>query len=152
MEEEIRAKPIRINILEKNTKRIKEELQGTLSCLDCSYICSLFLVANDKLTLHHDNIQKRRLKNLLEISLKEVINDSHNPNKMIFNFSSYELNDVEKSVFCKGVNFSVKLTSIEYSEFLLPFVLLFRDVKQENLCSENFPLMKARSLRRALSS
>ena len=84
MEEEFRAKRKRINILEKDTKMIKEELQGTVSCLDFSYICSLFLVANDKSVLHHDNIQKRKLKNLLEISLKEVINDSHDPNKVIW--------------------------------------------------------------------
>ena len=137
--------------MEKETKRIREELQGTLSCLDFSYICSLFLVANDKSILHHDNIQKRKLKNLLEISLKEVINDSHDPNKVIFNFSSYELSDVEKSVLCKGLNFSVKPKSIEYSEFLLPFELLFWDVKQ-NLCSEDLSLMKARLLDTALSS
>ena len=80
----------------KRTQRIKEELQGTLSCLDFLYICSLFLVANDKSNLHLDNIQKRKLKNLLEVLLKEVINDSRDPNKVIFNFSSYELSDVEK--------------------------------------------------------
>ena len=95
LEEEIRANRKRINILEKDTKRIKEELQGTVSCLDFSYICSLFVVPSDKSILHHDNIQKRKLKNLLEISLKEVINDSHDPTKVIFNFCSYELRDVE---------------------------------------------------------
>ena len=152
LEEEIRAKRKRINILEKDTKRIKEELQGTVSCLDFSYICSLILVANDKSILHHGNIQKRKLKNLLEISLKEVINDNHDPNKVIFNFSSYELSYVEKSVLCKGLNFSVKPKSIEYSEFLLPFELLFRDVKQENLHSEDLSLIKARLLDTALSS
>ena len=125
-------------------------MQGTLSCLDFSYIYSLFLVASDKSILHHDNIQKRKFKNHLEVLLKEVIND--NPNKVIFNFYSYELNDVEKSVLGKGLNFSVKPKSIEYSEFLLPFELLFRDLKQENLCSEDFSLIKARLLDTALSS
>ena len=96
LKEEIRANRKRINILEIDTKRIKEELQGTVSCLDFSYICSLILVASDKSILHHDNIQKRKLKNLLEISLKEVINDSHDPTKVIFNFCSYLLRDVEK--------------------------------------------------------
>ena len=72
----------------------------------------MFLVANDKSVLHYDNIQKRKLKKHLEISLKEVINDSHNLNKVIFNFSSYELSDVEKSELCKGINFSVKPKSI----------------------------------------
>ena len=103
--------------MEKNTKTIKEELQRTLSWLDFSCNCSLFLVANDKKILHHDNIQKRKLKTLSETSLKEVINDSHNPNKVILNFSSYELNDVKKSVLCKDFNFSVKSKSIECLEF-----------------------------------
>ena len=152
MEEEIRAKWKRINILEKDKKRIRKKLQGTLSCLDFSYICSLFLIANDKSNLHLDNIQKRKLKNLLEVLLKEVINDSHNPNRVIFNFSSYELSDNEKSVLRKGLNFSVKPKSIEYSEIILPFELLFRDIIQENLCSEDLSLMKARLLDTALSS
>ena len=71
---------------------------------------------------------------------------------MIFNFSSDELSDVEKSLLCKGLNFSAKPKSIEYSEFLLPFALLFRDVKQENLCNEDLSLIKAGLLDTALSS
>ena len=49
-------------------------------------------------------------------------------------------------------SFSVKPKSIEYSEFLLPFESLFRDVKQGNLCHKGFPLIKARLLDKALSS
>ena len=105
LKEEIRLKRKIINISEKDTKRIAEELQETLYCLDFSYICSLFLVANDKSILHHDNVKKRKLKNLFEISLKKVINGSHDPNKGIFNFSSDELSDVEKGVLCKTFNF-----------------------------------------------
>ena len=71
---------------------------------------------------------------------------------MIFNFSSYELSDVEISVLCKGLNFSVKPKSIEYSEFLLPFELLFQDVKQENFHSKDLSLIKARLLDTAFSS
>ena len=43
-EEETRAKQKRINIFEKDKKRIREELQGTLSCLGFSYI--LLFVTN----------------------------------------------------------------------------------------------------------
>ena len=68
LEEEIRSKRKKINTLEKDALRVKEELQRILSVLDFSYICSLFLVANDKSILHHDNIQKRKLQNLLKIS------------------------------------------------------------------------------------
>ena len=149
----MRAKQKRINILEKDTKRIKEELQGTFSCLDFSHIFSLFLVVNNKSILHHDNIQKWKIKIRLEISLKRVIIDSNDPNKVIFSFSSYKLGNVENSVLCKGLNFSVKPGSIEYLiEFLLPLELLLWDVKQKDLCSEDLFLMKARLLDTALSS
>ena len=80
LEEEIRTKREKINILEKDTKRIREELQGP------------FLV--------------------------QIFHISHK--------------------------------STEYLEFLLP--LLFQDVKQKNLSSEDLPLMKARLLDTVLSS
>ena len=149
LEEEIKSKRKRINTLEKETQRVEEELQRTLSVLDFSYICSLFLVANDKSILHHDNIQKRKLQNLLKISSNNIFSDSHNPDRVIFNFSSHELTDEEKNVLCKGLNFSVKPGWIE---FLLPFELLFCDIKREDLCSKDMSLIKARLLDAALTS
>ena len=98
LEEQIKSKQKRINISEKDTQRAKEELQRTLSVLDFSYICSLFLVANDKSILHHDNIQKQKLQNLLKISSNNIFNDIHSPDRVIFNLSSYELTDDEKNV------------------------------------------------------
>ena len=50
-----------IYTLENDTQWVKEELQRTFSVSDFSYICSLFLVANDKPILHQDNIYKRKL-------------------------------------------------------------------------------------------
>ena len=91
--------------MEKDAQRVKEELQETLSLLDFSYICSFFLVANDKCILHHDNIQKRKLQNILKISSNNIFSDSHNPERVLFNFSSYELTDDKKSIFCKSLNF-----------------------------------------------
>ena len=138
LEEEIKSKRKRINTLENDTQRVKEELQRTFSVLDFSYICSLFLVANDKSILHHNNIHKQK------ISSNNIFSDSHNPDRVIFNFSSYKLTDDEKNVLCKGLNFSVKPGLIEYSEFLLPFELLFRDIKREDLCNEDMSVFKAK--------
>ena len=106
--EEIKPKRKRINTLEKDVQRGKEELQGTLSVLYFSHSCYFFLVANDKSILHHDNIEKRKSQNLLKISLNNIFSDSHNPERVIFHFSSYELTDDEKNVLCEGLNFSVK--------------------------------------------
>ena len=126
LEEEIKSKPKRINALENDTQRVKEELQKTFSALDFSYICSLFLVANDKSILHRDNIHKQKLQNLLKISLNNIFSDSRKPDRIIVNFFSYKLTDDEKNVLCKGLNFSVKPGLIDYSEFLLPLVIIPR--------------------------
>ena len=69
--------------MKKDTQRVKEELQRTLSVLDISYVCSLFLVANDKSILHHDNIEKRKLQNLLKILPNDIFSDSHSPDRVI---------------------------------------------------------------------
>ena len=47
--------------MENDAQKVKEEFQGTLSVLGFSYICSLFLVANDKSILHHASIRTRKL-------------------------------------------------------------------------------------------
>ena len=152
LEEEIKSKQKRINTLENDTQRVKEELQRTFSVLDFSYICFLFLVANDKSSLQHYNIYKRKLQNLLTISSNNIFSDSHNPDRVIFNFSSDKLTDDEKNLLCKGLNFSVKPGLIEYSEFLLLFELLFRDIKREDLCNNDMSVIKARLVDTALTS
>ena len=92
------------------------------------------------------------MQNLLKISSKNIFSDSHNPDRIIFNFSLYKLTDDEKNVLCKGHNFSVKSGLIEYSGFLLPFELLFCDMKREDLCNEDMSVIKARLLYTALTS
>ena len=138
--------------MEKDIQRVKEELQRTFSVLDFSYICSLFLVANGESILHHDNIQKRKLQNPLKISSNNIFSDSQNPDRVIFNFSSYEFTDEEKNVLCKDLNFSVKPGWIQYSEFLLLFELSFREIKPEDLCNEDMSLIKVRLLDITLTS
>ena len=58
---------------------------------------------------------------------------SHNPKRVIFNITLQELTDDKKNVLCRGLDFSVKPGLIEYSDFLLPFELLFCDIKPEDL-------------------
>ena len=79
--------------MEKDTQGVKEELEATFCVLVFSYICSLSLNANDKSILYHDNMQKRKLQNLLKIFSNNIFSDSHNPERVIFNFSLYELTD-----------------------------------------------------------
>ena len=97
-------------------------------------------------------MHKQKLQNLIKISSNNIFSDSHNPDRLIFNFSLYKLTDDKKNVLCKSLNFSVKPGLIEYSKFLLPFELLFHDIKREDLCNEDLSLTEARLLDTALTS
>ena len=83
LEVEIKSKQKRINTLENDAQTVKEELLGIFSVLDVSYIYSLFLVANDRSVLHHDNVQKQNMQNLLKISSNNIFSDSHNSERVI---------------------------------------------------------------------
>ena len=124
---------------------IKQELQYQLSPIDFMHVTSSFLVSNDK-AIRNDKIHGRKLRNLIpNIHEKSIIDSvSHNPNKVIYNFSNYHLTDSDKSLLIKGLNFAIPPKKIEYSKFLLPFELLFRDIKSNSESSVDLASVKAR--------
>ena len=69
---------------------------------------------------------------------------SHNLEKVIFNFSSHELNDDEKSLLCKGLTFSIPPKHFDYLDHMLPFELLFRDINKIEIPNEDKGFMKSR--------
>ena len=68
--------------------------------------------------------------------------DSHDPEKVISNFSSDILSDSKKSLQCKGLRFALPPKKIDYADFLLQFELLYHDTLQFNLLSEKRDLLK----------
>ena len=76
----------------------------------------------------------RKLQKLIpNIHGKSIIdNVSHDPNKVIHNFSNYHLTDSYKSLLIRGPDFAIPPKKIEYSKFLLPFELLFHDIKSNS--------------------
>ena len=55
---------------------------------------------------------------------------SHNPDKIIINNLSYQLSDIEKTVLAKGLNFALPPKKLIYVDYLTPYELLFRDIKE----------------------
>ena len=53
----------------------------------------------------------------------EVSKVSHDPDEIIFNYSSNNLSKGEKSLHCKSLNFAIPPDKLEYSVYLLPFEL-----------------------------
>ena len=51
------------------------------------------------------------------------------PDKVIFNYSDYALNLVEKKVLPRGIKFSIRPDKLDCCDFLTPFEKLARDLK-----------------------
>ena len=88
--------------------------------------------------------QDKKLWNLLPKNIGKNSDTCQDPDKVIFNFSSYNLNDHEKLVLCKGLNFAIPPKAIEYSELLLPFEMLFREITSSDIGDFNKECVKSR--------
>ena len=51
---------------------------------------------------------------------------------------------VKKSLLYKGLNFAVPPDKLKYSNFLLPFELLYRDIQSLDVTDQKKQLLKAR--------
>ena len=107
------------------------------------------MIGNDKAILKHKQIQNKKLNNL-KVTMLE--NSSHDPDKVIFNFLDYKLTEREKSVLCKGLEFAISPNKLDYADFMLPFELLFRDIKNTDLSILQTKAVKSKILDTAFSS
>ena len=51
---------------------------------------------------------------------------SQDTDKVLFNFSSYQLSGHEKSLLNKDLNLTIPPKNLNYADYMLPFELLFR--------------------------
>ena len=134
--------------MENDFSNRKEQLRQTLGIIDYTHVICLFMTKNDRKLAHHQNIHSKKPFNLgLEVS-----KISHDTDKTIFNYSSYNLSKSEKKLFCTGLNFAIPPDKLEYSDYLLPFELLYRDIKDLDLPNEKTNFFKAKIKDCALSS
>ena len=97
------------------------------------------LVLNDKNISKIPKNQGKKLHNLYLNNSYHNSVASHDPHKVIFNFSDHVLNNTEKSLLSKRLDFARLPKNINYTDFMLPFELLYRDVdylKVSNLDKE----------------
>ena len=111
---------------------------------DFIHVCTIFLVSNEKNISKVKNIQSKKVCNLLLNNIGNTSKTTPDPDKVIFNFSGYRLNNHGKSLLFKGLNVAIPLESINYSDYLLHFELLFRDVNSLNFSSFDKECVKGR--------
>ena len=141
-------------LAQKDLKSLNYELLLNINLFDYNHICNFFLSRismelswnNESLCSH----QKVHSKKLLALT-KDISTVSHDPKIVIFNFSKYNLTKQEKSLLSKGLQFAISLTEIEYPDFILPFELIYRDIRSEEVPSENHNNLKNKLLDTATS-
>ena len=81
------------------------------------------------------------------------ISPRSDPEKVIFNFSKATLNESEKALLSKGLNFSLPPKQLKYADYLLNFELFFRDIcKLDILSNENLEFLRTKIKDVALTS
>ena len=71
---------------------------------------------------------------------------------MIINFSSYQLNDVGKSLLAKGLNFALPPKILNRADCLLPFEMVYRDIKTMDVPLSDLDIIKVALKEYACSS
>ena len=69
---------------------------------------------------------------------------AHDPAYVIRNYSDHQPLEAEKSLLIRGLNFAVPPKKLKYQDFLLPFELLYRDIKNEEEVQESLIHLKSR--------
>ena len=93
-------------------------------------------------------IQQKKFNNLLKDKKPQ-----HDPEKIIFNYSSYVLSEAEKSLLRKGLNFSILPKKLNHADYLANFELFYRNIHNLHVLStEDLEFIKTKTKDIALSS
>ena len=106
LRKEIRIKKKNLKTSVRELSAVKEELLRSVSFLDVNHVFNLIVSSNKKSILKCRHVQQNRLRNLIPGYKPETSLDSHDPEKVISNFSSHILSHSEKSLLCKGPRFA----------------------------------------------
>ena len=78
-----------------------------------------------------------KLRNLIPNFTSDLVAaSSHYPEKVIFNFSSYELPSSDKDLLSKGLRFAIPPKQIDYFNFITEFELLYRSALDLSMTTE----------------
>ena len=102
LREEIHQKKSTVQILQKEFTSLKASLQNELNLTDFTYASTCFFGINDKI-LKSKSLVKQKKKTFCKLVYENKMENG--PEKVIFNFSKYELSDAEMKLLAKCLNF-----------------------------------------------
>ena len=146
MREEIRQKKSTVRILQKEFTSLKSSLQNELNLIDFAHVGTLFFGINDKILKSKSLVQQNKFYKLVHENKME-----NDPEKVIFNFSKYELSDAEKKLFAKGLNFCFAPKQLNYADYLVRFELFYRNIRNLEVLSNDLDFVKTKTRETASS-
>ena len=144
LNQEINNKQKAAKSLQQKVIEVKNSLNCKISFIDYVHVCNTFFVSYNK---NISKVKETQEKKLCSLAIRNMGNNPdtcQDPDKVIFNFSNGNLSDHEKIVLPKGVRYAIPPKTIEYSEFLVPFEMLFRDINSLEVSNLNKERVKSR--------
>ena len=123
--QEITDKKKHLKHLNKLYNQLSNQIRESVRFIDFAHISNRFLIRNDRMM---DKIRLTQEKKLIKLGLRTA-NETNDPEKVIFNFSTRILNSSEKSLLAKGLNLSIPPKKLNYADFLMPFEVLYKEMK-----------------------
>ena len=129
--------------MEKDLKSVKDELLLSMNLFDYNHVCNLFPVKNDKSLRSHQKLHRRNcllLQNVLTMLVTTL-------KQSFLIFLSISLLNRRSPFYLKVCNLP-----FHHTDFMLPCELIYRDIKSEEVPSENLNILKNKLLDTATSS
>ena len=116
LNEEISNKHTTVPTLAFNLISLKNELKCVLNIMNFVHITTVFLTSNNKNILKVRKIQGKKINKLCSDNSYYESVTSHDPEKVLFNFSSHSLTEHEKSLLSRGLNFAISPKNVNYAD------------------------------------
>ena len=153
LREEIYNKKLVVSKLDRESKLLYNNVKSNLNLIDFHHVLNISLISNEK---ELEQIKFRHLSKLKDLipnfTWDLVAISSHDPEKVIFNFSSYELSSTDEDLLSKGLRFAIPPKQIDHSNFMTEFELLDRSTLNLSMTNEKKDRFRTKLKDIALSS
>ena len=82
----------------------------------------------------------------------ENIYECHDPDKVIFIYSSYKLSDLGKRLLAKGLSYALPPIKLNYGDYMTPFELFYREIRKLPIEDHELEKVKTEIKKEAYSS